>query len=284
MLLSFTVTPVECIVKDAVFDDGLIGKVKGLDVNEISISKSKSMNGTIYPSSEDEKESSGIGSSVSLSGASSLGESMFHIRVSQTKDSSSKDSMQSASSGSDVSKSPSSQSGSMKSSSSQNDSLKSASSQADSLESFSTLSDSSNHLVPNSSKTVARLEERAILNSVGFSDATPQLTAREFKELAAHTGFLFGDNFNLIDHAWYTENKSVVRLRIPDSIQNELQKYIIHPCIIDACMQARIPIPLKDPNAKKIPIGKCSYKTRAYFCSIFCSTHHFKVGSDCRQM
>ena len=242
----------ECITKDSIFEDGLNANAKMLDANEISISKSKSMNGAIYLSSEEDTESSGIGTSVSLSGASSLGESMFHINASRMKDSSSKDSMQSASS---------------ESSSSQNDSLKSASLQGDSSESFSSLSDSSNHLVSSSSKTVALLEERTILNSVGLSDAAQQLTAREFKELAGYTGFSFGDNFSLIDHAWYADRKAVVRLSIPNAMQKKLQEYIIHPCIIDACMQARIPIKLKDADAKKIPVGKYSYKTRKDLCN-----------------
>ena len=251
----------ECITKDSIFEDGLNANAKMLDANKISISKSKSMNGGINLPSEEDRESSGIGTSVSLSGASSLGESMFHINVSQVKDSVSKDSMQSVSL-----ESSSAQNDSLKSTSSQNGSLKSASPQGDSSESFSSVSDSSNHLVSSSSKTVALLEERTILNSVGLSDAAQQLTAREFKELAGYTGFSFGDNFSLIDHAWYADRKAVVRLSIPNAMQKELQEYIIHPCIIDACMQARIPIKLKDVNAKKIPVGKYSYETRKDLC------------------
>ena len=108
------------------------------------------------------------------------------------------------------------------------------------------------------SKTETYINDLKVLESVGLPDDAEELTAEEFHELALDTGFNFGETFSLIERAWHTKKKGVVRLSIPNSIEKELDKYIIHPCIIDACMQTRIPLGKRGNTIKKLPVGKCS--------------------------
>ena len=196
--------------------------------------------------------SSGVGTSASVSPSSSLGEGIHQVSK-PLKESKLKDSLQKASLQSDCSLS---QNDSTRNSQSLilNDSLKN-----DSLDSaFTSAHTSSNDLLVSSlPQTNPHIEDLRVLKSVGLSDNAEELTADEFHVLALDTGFTFGETFSLIERAWHTEKKGIVRLSLPNSIEKELGKYIIHPCIIDACMQARIPLGKKGATTiKKLPVGK----------------------------
>ena len=195
--------------------------------------------------------SSGVGTSGSVSPSSSLGEGIHQLSK-PLKESKLKDSLKKVSLQSDRSLSHSDSTRNLQSmilnDSSQNDSLDSA---------FTSAHTSSNNLLVSSlPQTETHIEDLRVLKSVGLSDNAEELTAGEFHELALDTGFTFGETFSLIERAWHTEKKGIVRLSIPNSIEKELGKYIIHPCIIDACMQARIPLGEKVGTIKKLPVGK----------------------------
>ena len=104
-------------------------------------------------------------------------------------------------------------------------------------------------------KALALAEDEIVLRAVGIPDDSKQITRSEFKELTANTGFQFGERFSLIEHAWSTENKALVRLSIPLSIEKEMHNYIVHPCIIDACLQSCIALGATDHDRQVIPIG-----------------------------
>ena len=105
-------------------------------------------------------------------------------------------------------------------------------------------------------KALALAEDKVVLRAVGIPDDSKQITRSEFKELTADTGFQFGERFSLIEHAWSTENKALVRLSIPLSIEKEMHDYIVHPCIIDACLQSCIALGATDHDRQVIPIGR----------------------------
>ena len=83
-----------------------------------------------------------------------------------------------------------------------------------------------------------------------------ELTGEEFKELADKTGFDFGESFRLISHAWRDEDRALVQLSITEPVRKSIKGYIVHPCIIDACLQACIAIKsLSKETRQVIPIG-----------------------------
>lgn len=114
-------------------------------------------------------------------------------------------------------------------------------------------------------------EDNALLKNLDFKNVTKELDARAFKELAAKSGFQFGDCFSLIERAWSGENQALVRLRIPKAIEGELSLYVMHPCIIDACLQSCIAIGSTDPDRNVIPVGT--------FLATFCV--HFVPNLKC---
>ncbi len=103
-------------------------------------------------------------------------------------------------------------------------------------------------------------DDRVVLDKIGLQ-YEKQLSTDEFKKLAAETGFEFGDNFSLIEHAWSSEKKALTKLKLSKDVKNTLSNYIIHPCIIDACLQSCIAIGSLDPNRKVIPMGKWRLET-----------------------
>ncbi len=98
-------------------------------------------------------------------------------------------------------------------------------------------------------------EDSFVLNKLAF-DYDKHLSRSEFKDLAAKTGFSFGETFSLIQQAWSTEKRALTRLELNEAIYKTLDNYIVHPCIIDACLQSCIAIGSNDPERQVIPIGK----------------------------
>eukprot|EP00794_Sanderia_malayensis_P013962 gene13962-15419_t len=113
------------------------------------------------------------------------------------------------------------------------------------------------------------VEDAQVLNKVAL-DYDRELSATEFKELAAKTGFDFGKTFSLIQHAWSNKNSALTKIKLPCSIYKTMHDYIIHPCIIDACLQSCIAIGSTDPERKVIPIGIETVRLNQISSSISC--------------
>ncbi len=79
-----------------------------------------------------------------------------------------------------------------------------------------------------------------------------------YEEFTAQRTFLFGEKFSLIDCSWTDGRNALARLKLPPWLQNELHQYVIHPSIIDACLQTRAVIEVKKTVAARriIPTGK----------------------------
>ncbi len=88
--------------------------------------------------------------------------------------------------------------------------------------------------------------------------AVDKLEDGAYKDFIANTNFVFGDKFSLIDCAWSDGRNALVRLKLPAWLRDELHQYVIHPSIIDACLQTRLVIEVKQTGSARriIPTGK----------------------------
>ena len=61
-----------------------------------------------------------------------------------------------------------------------------------------------------------------------------------FKRLTEKFGFNYGPKFSLIKKIWQRDNEGFCLIDISESptIQNERGAYVLHPCILDACLQS----------------------------------------------
>ena len=117
-------------------------------------------------------------------------------------------------------------------------------------------------------KEPPRPEDVYVLEKIAFKHEK-ELSRAEFKELAAKTGFAFGETFSLIERAWSSENRALVRIKLNKTIQDTLINYIVHPCIIDACLQSCIALGSSDSERQVIPIGRYLELMPAAFFFIF---------------
>lgn len=67
-----------------------------------------------------------------------------------------------------------------------------------------------------------------------------QMPVEGFKRLTEKFGFNYGSKFSLIKQIWHRDNEGFCLIDISESptIQNESSAYVLHPCIIDACLQS----------------------------------------------
>lgn len=65
----------------------------------------------------------------------------------------------------------------------------------------------------------------------------------EFKHLTKKFGFDFGPSFSLIKKIWRGMEEAVCCIEIDrDEIKNEMDRYIVHPAILDACLQTSVAV------------------------------------------
>ena len=107
-------------------------------------------------------------------------------------------------------------------------------------------------------------EDCAILQRVGLTEKD-RISLQELSEYTKSTEFLFGERFMLMNASWGTAEIAVTRLRLSEDLIAESSNYIMHPCIIDACLQTKVCIDLKrtainSPNAPSLPIGELTMK------------------------
>lgn len=66
------------------------------------------------------------------------------------------------------------------------------------------------------------------------------MPVESFKRLTEKFGFNYGPKFSLIKKIWRRDNEGFCLIDISESptIQNERGAYVLHPCILDACLQS----------------------------------------------
>ena len=67
--------------------------------------------------------------------------------------------------------------------------------------------------------------------------STSQFTAEEFYQTLRLHGLQYGPGFRGIQHVWSKDKESLGRIRLPESLQNDIDAYQIHPALLDACLQ-----------------------------------------------
>lgn len=66
------------------------------------------------------------------------------------------------------------------------------------------------------------------------------MTLERFREMSEKLGFNYGPSFSIIKQIWQRGNEGLCLVDISGSqiIQAEAEGYVIHPCILDACLQS----------------------------------------------
>ena len=103
------------------------------------------------------------------------------------------------------------------------------------------------------------LDDTAILRKVGKREEE-RISLESFDKYVSSLDFVFGERFKLIDAAWGDTQVAVSRLKLSKELMEEMSNYIMHPCIIDACLQTKICLELKrslssNSVAPILPIG-----------------------------
>ena len=67
-----------------------------------------------------------------------------------------------------------------------------------------------------------------------------RMSMESFRDIREKCGFNYGPNFSIIKDAWRCDNEGIALIDISGSnrILSEIERYLIHPSIIDACLQS----------------------------------------------
>ena len=86
-----------------------------------------------------------------------------------------------------------------------------------------------------------------------------KVTTQRFSETSKKLGFNYGPAFSLIKEIWQRDNEGLCLIDISGlpAIQAEAESYVVHPCILDACLQSSfIPIGnLLTEDTSLVPVG-----------------------------
>ena len=63
------------------------------------------------------------------------------------------------------------------------------------------------------------------------------ITGAEFYDVFWKAGYTLGESFQWIDAIWRNDWEGICRMRVPE-IQEDLADYVLHPGLIDSCLQA----------------------------------------------
>ena len=80
----------------------------------------------------------------------------------------------------------------------------------------------------------------------------------QLKEITEKYGFKYGPNFRIIKQIWRGENEGLCLVDISGSpaIQKEVGDYVIHPSILDACLQSCfVPLGNLETDTSVVPVG-----------------------------
>lgn len=87
---------------------------------------------------------------------------------------------------------------------------------------------------------------QAKIETDNFKDIIKGMTPvalSEFKHLTMKYGFNFGPSFSLIKMIWRGIEEAVCCIEIDrDEIKNEMDRYIVHPAFLDACLQTSVAV------------------------------------------
>ena len=69
---------------------------------------------------------------------------------------------------------------------------------------------------------------------------TTKMTVERFREITQKLGFNYGTTFSIIKEIWQRDNEGLCLVDISGlpTIQTEAEDYVVHPCILDACLQS----------------------------------------------
>ena len=86
-----------------------------------------------------------------------------------------------------------------------------------------------------------------------------KMPMEQFREITEKFGFNYGPTYSVIKQIWQCNNEGLCLVDISESldIQEEAADYVIHPCILDACLQSCfVPLGISLTNDKSIvPVG-----------------------------
>ena len=115
-----------------------------------------------------------------------------------------------------------------------------------------------------------------------FTDCMEEMPLTEFRQLTEKYGFNYGPAFSLIKRAWQKDNQGVCLISVDENIIQDLNDYVVHPAILDACLQSCfIPLGKADSTDRSVvPVGfECVTLTdHSHFKQLFCHTT-MKAGS-----
>ena len=78
--------------------------------------------------------------------------------------------------------------------------------------------------------------EEMMLKMSGLSHED-KIDLKKLDEFIKSIGFLFGERFSLTEASWANNNVALTRFRLSNDLKTESTSYVLHPCIIDACLQ-----------------------------------------------
>ena len=107
----------------------------------------------------------------------------------------------------------------------------------------------------------------------------------QFKEITERYGFNYGPNFWIIKHIWQGDNEGLCLVDISGSpaIQKEAGDYVIHPSILDTCLQSCfVPLGnLETEDTSVVPVGFKSISlsnmpcTKQLYCHVTADANEF---------
>ena len=87
-----------------------------------------------------------------------------------------------------------------------------------------------------------------------FTTGMIPVALSEFKHLTKKFGFDFGPSFSLIKMIWRGIDEAVCCIEIGrDEITNEMDRYIVHPAILDACLQTSVAVEITADDSETKP-------------------------------
>ena len=100
----------------------------------------------------------------------------------------------------------------------------------------------------------------------------------EFRELTEKFGFKYGPSFSIIKEVWKRKKEGLCLIDIKEAhtIQEESKRYVVHPSILDACLQSCfIPLASSSTGEKSVvPVGFKSISlndlpsTKQFYCHV----------------
>jgi len=83
-----------------------------------------------------------------------------------------------------------------------------------------------------------------------------KMTTGRFRERSEKVGLNYGPTFSINKEIWQRDNEEIylIDIRGLPAIQAEVESYLVHPCILDACLQSCF-IPIVTEDSFFVPVG-----------------------------